>query len=156
MRKIVLQIRTLLRSYDRGDVAVEMLAKLMGAICLIVLFMQIIPIVTMHTYMTHASESLARTIELTGSVNSAEYTAQLARYDAQYGFDFTVTAAPDEASGWFNEGEGKLAFRAPFTLVMEASHHITIPGLTLENTGLSIDIPIRKTVYGTSEIYWKH
>ena len=159
--KINKDIKTRMRRFvldDAGDVAIEVIVKMMLAMFLIYLFIQIMPIVTIHTNMSHVADDLTRTVELTGQLNSTEYQNQMTAYKAAFPFmnTATVTIAPDNpTTGWFSQAQGKLAFRAPFTLRMSYTYRLSLLRPTLTDSDVGIDVPISKIVYGTAEIYWK-
>lgn len=150
---------------NKGEFVVELLVKLMLALVLIYTFAQIVPIAMIHTNMSHAAEALARTVELTGQTdNSAEFQDQCTVYrnewdwfaDAESSIEIKpIHDVESDTQGWFSRSEKKLAFRETFTLEISYTYHMSILSTTLVKDDVGLDFPIKKTVRGTSEIYWK-
>ncbi len=143
---------------DRGDMVVELLIKMMLIMVVVFLFLQMIPIITIHTNMSLAATQLARTVELTGkTTTSPQYQEHLNFYKDQWEFmnDVDIRVDPvDPIEGWFDRSADKLKFRKPFTIKMNYTYHLKLINTTMTHIG-TIDIPISKSVHGTSEIYWK-
>lgn len=129
-----------------GEGYIDLIIIMLVSICLIYCFVSIVPYFIKNQNLSHMAESLARTIEITGS-KGHEFEAELSRLKSESGMNPTV-----EISGDF-DGD-KLQLRKKFRITLTEYIHIKLVDPSFAPP-VVLKIPIVKKVTGMSEVYWK-
>lgn len=137
----------------RGEIGAEIVWKMMIMLMMIYCFIQLAPLAMVFQNLSTVATNLTRTVELSGRFGD-EYEAQIVKYQDRLGYEFTPEYEVEE-DGWYDQDAKKLAFRAEFLLTVSLTYRVNFITPTLGNEGAGINVPVSKSLYGTSEIYWK-
>lgn len=130
---------------NKGEFLLESAFKILLAAAGIVFAISIFGTISQANRLAAMANDLTRSIELKGEVNMATVNAELSRLSSAAGLDgVTVTV---EAT--YTAGGRRIQMGDAFTVTLNYTGHIGIGG------ALSIPIPLRSTVTGRSEQYWK-
>lgn len=110
---------------------------------LLVLFISVLGVINTSQKLHSVAAELTRYVELRGSVDSEVYI-ELDRLANIAG----VTVESRNITGSFSSGS-KLQLGADFTVTLTTTDHFGIGGI------LSVPVPLKSTVSGRSERYWK-
>ncbi len=139
------RIRTLLTD-RRGDGYLSTLIKLSVILSLTACFIAIAPIFSTKQTVDYMAQSLTRTIELTGEQGPI-YQQELERLKAQTRLTPTISITG-------NFSGTRIQLREPFTLTITVTQRIKIID-PLFAPALTLDVPVRKTITGRGEVFWK-
>lgn len=131
---------------NSGEGYLELIIIMVVSITLICSFIEIIPIFIKKQYLDYMAQSLARTIEITGSKGSI-YDKELDRLKSETGLDPSI-----DIEGDFIDDKLQLRERFTITLKDNVSVKIIEPSFA---PPVEIKIPISRTITGISEVYWK-
>lgn len=130
---------------NKGEFLLESAFKILLAAAGIVFAISIFGTISQANRLAAMANDLTRSIELKGEVNMATVNTELSRLSSASGLDgVTVTV---EAT--YTAGGRRIQMGDAFTVTLNYTGHIGIGGV------LSIPIPLRSTVTGRSEQYWK-
>lgn len=116
---------------------------LLFVMMLLVLFISVLGVINTSQKLHSVAAELTRYVELRGSVDSEAY-AELDRLANIAG----VTVESKDIDGSFSDGS-KLQLGADFTVTLTTTDRFGIGGI------LSVPVPLKTTVSGRSERYWK-
>ena len=146
MNLLLPRLLCILRS-RRGEGYVDLLITLAIVMSLILCFVAIAPIITTKLQVDQIASQLTRVIELTGEIGN-EYDEELSRIKTSTGIDPTISINATTLDGH------KIQLRERFTLSVTVIKQIKLTDPTFGD-GLTVDVPINKTLTGMSEVYWK-
>lgn len=131
---------------NRGEGYVELIILMMAAIAFICCLIEIMPLFIKKQYLDYMAQSLARTIEITGSRGEA-YIRELDRLRLETGLNPDITIEG-------NFIDDKLQLRERFTITLRDRVAVKIIDPSFAPP-LEISIPISRSITGVSEVYWK-
>jgi hypothetical protein len=132
----------------KGSSYFDLMVKTLVVITLMVTVMSFLSIFTTYLNLNHICRRVVRVIELEGQVSDRAYDV-FYRLKQQTGISPEMTVEDVEY-----QGGQKIQLRDTFTVTMKYSHPFTIftPSFA---PPVKIDIPMRVSITGMSEKYWK-
>lgn len=137
---------------NSGSEAIEMVYSMFVLVVLILCSMLIIGYALQTNQVAYVAKRMARYIEVGGTATQTELnvlTQELLPNASEIGAHAKVVNV-----NWFNSARGQIQLRDTFTVEVNAFYQVTLlnPGYI---GPIGFRLPIRVTVNGQSEIYWK-
>ena len=135
----------------KGSLFVELIIKLIVIAILLLNAINLFDVVLKYQHVSFASKTIAQTVELEGALTSLAYD-QMDNMNSNFGMDMSFDISN---VSYFNASAHTIQFRDPFTITISYTYKYIIATPLFTATPVSIDIPMRATVNGMSEVYWK-
>lgn len=140
-----------------GSEAVEMVYSAAVLMVMIMTALMILTYALQVNRVSYAAKLIARSIEVGGTANQTEMDNLLdSALPNHEDLDATVVV-PDSSVTYFNPGNKEIQLRQKFQVVVTAKYKLTLmanPGFGSDDV-IQYDLPIRVSVNGQSEVYWK-
>ena len=140
-----------IKSDIRGSVFVELIIKFLIFTVVLLLAINIFDLVIKYQNVSYASKAITKTIELEGALTPAAYN-QMDALNANFGMDMSFAISNVT---YFNAAARRIQFREPFTVTVNFEYPFTVVTPVFTPSPLIIKVPMRATVDGMSEVYWK-
>lgn len=139
-----------------GSEAVEMVYSTAMLLVMIMCALMILTYALQVNRVSYAAKRIARAIEVGGTANQVEMNNLLDSLLPNHEDLGATVVVPDSSVSYFDAGAKKIQLRQKFKVVVTANYNLTLmnPGFG-SNAALHYALPIRVSVNGQSEVYWK-
>jgi len=137
-------------SAREGELLWEPIVVMLIIVIMILNCMNLLQMMVKYQHVHYISKELAQTIELNGQVTS-DVKEQLRDLNDKLQTNAKLTVGN---VNYFDSSK-KIQFRDSFTVVVEDSYDMTILTPAFSKRPIVLKIPIKSTIEGMSEVYWK-
>jgi len=142
------RLRSLLRE-KRGDEAVSFLLTTAMLVLIFAVLVSAMIYITQYYDVSYLCRRVVRSIEITGQYDETETANMVSQIKNSDLEDISVKVD----AVYYDVGSKKIQLRQTFSVTLTTSYRITI--LTLGETPVTMDLPIRMRVAGMSEVFWR-
>ena len=144
-------LRKSIKDDVNGSVFVELIIKFLIFTVILLLAINIFDLVIKYQNVSYASKAITKTVQLEGALTAAAHNQMKAlnnNFDMDMSFDISNVT-------YFNPAARRIQFREPFTITVNYEYPFTVITPVFTPAPLVINVPMRATVDGMSEVYWK-
>ena len=134
----------------KGSMYVEILVFFLVVTVTVLTSINFYNVIINYQHVTYMAKSLAKTIELEGSVTDTAYE-KLEALNQNFNIEAEMEISDVK---YFDSFEKTIQFRDPFTVTISDTFELEVLSPMFSDPVI-INIPLQSTITGMSEVYWK-